>query len=77
MLAQNNKTVWGIQVKRQNRPVGAHAVRQVVTALKYYDCDRAMVVTNNRLTKSAKKLALSNDCLIVDRSVLLNWIKTS
>jgi HJR/Mrr/RecB family endonuclease len=64
---------WGIQVKRNSNLVKAIAVRQVVTALNKYNCDRAMVVTNNVFSNVAKELAKSNNCLLIDRSKLINW----
>ena len=65
---------WGIQVKRYKGLVKAEAVRQVVTALKKYDCNRSMVVTNSNYSKVAKELARLNDCMLVDRSSLSRYI---
>jgi HJR/Mrr/RecB family endonuclease len=62
---------YGVQVKRHKGVVGANAVRQAVTALNLYDCDRAMVITNNYFSKTAIRLALSNDCILLDRDFLL------
>jgi|GEM_PF-5209226 len=52
----------------------ADAVRQVVTALRSYNCDRAMVVTNNTFSQTAKELARSNDCVLLGRSELLRML---
>src|SRR5665213_176686 len=41
IIADINGIRWGIQVKRYSSLVKADAVRQVVTALRKYDCDRA------------------------------------
>lgn len=49
IVAVKDGVRWGVQVKRNSYLVKAIAVRQVVTALKKYKCDRAMVVTNNNL----------------------------
>ena len=62
---------YGVQVKRYKGVVGANAVRQAVTALNLYDCDRAMVITNSYFSKTAIRLALSNDCILLDRDFLL------
>jgi restriction system protein len=75
ILAQKDKQVWGIQVKRSKNPISTHAVRQVVTALKYYDCDQGMVISNSSFTKAARKLAKSNDCVMIERKNLLGWIR--
>ena len=58
---------YGVQVKRHKGVVGANAVRQAVTALNLYDCDRAMVITNSYFSKTAIRLAGSNRCKLIDR----------
>jgi HJR/Mrr/RecB family endonuclease len=65
---------WGIQVKRYSGLVKADAVRQVVTALKIYKCDRSMVITNNHFSKVATTLAGSNNCVLVSRGILSKWV---
>ena len=62
---------YGVQVKRHKGVVGANAVRQAVTALSLYDCKRAIVITNSYFSKTAIRLALSNDCILLDRDFLL------
>lgn len=62
---------WGIQVKRYTGLVKADAVRQVVTGLKMYGCDRAMVVTSSQYSNVAIRLAKANDCVLAGRSELL------
>ena len=74
VIATKDNVTWGIQVKRYSGMVTAHAVRQVVTALNYYNCDRAMVISNSYYSKPAKQLAASNDCLLVDRRQLIKLI---
>ena len=66
---------WGIQVKRNHKPTKALSVRQAVTALSHYKCTRAMVVSNSIFTGAAKRLAASNNCVLIDRSVLAVWIE--
>jgi len=74
IIARKDGVMWGIQVKRYNGVVKADAIRQVVTALKFYGCDRAMVITNSCYSRPAKKLAVSNGCVLVDRSELARLI---
>lgn len=62
IIAHKDGIVWGVQVKRCNGLVKAHAVRQVVTALPFYGCDRAMVITS----RPAIILAESNNCVLLD-----------
>lgn len=70
IIATKNGIRWGIQVKRYSGLVKAEAVRQVVTGLRVYDCDRAMVITNSVFSRVAVQLADRNDCVLVDRSGL-------
>lgn len=70
IIATRDGICWGIQVKRYSGLVKAEAVRQVVTGLRVYGCDRAMVITNSFFSRVAVRLADSNDCVLVDRSGL-------
>ena len=76
IIAEKDDIGWGIQVNRYKGLVKADAVRQVVTALKFYNCDRPMVVTNSSFSQTAKELAGSNGCVLVDRTVFERWFKT-
>ena len=70
IIATKHGTTWGIQVKRYSGLVGADAVRQAVTALRIYHCDKAMVITNSIFSKPAIALADANDCVLIDESKL-------
>lgn len=73
IVAEKDGIRWGLQVKRYSGLVKANAVRQVVTALRSYNCDKAMVVTNSTFSQTAKKLARSNDCVLINRNILMKW----
>ena len=70
IIATKDGIRWGIQVKRYSGLVKAEAVRQVVTGLRVYGCDRAMVITNSFFSRVAVQLADSNDCVLIDRDDL-------
>lgn len=70
IVAEKDGIRWGIQVKRHSGLVKAAAVRQVVTGLRLYGCDRAMVITNSTFSNVAQRLAASNDCVLIDRAKL-------
>lgn len=70
IIAEKDGIRWGIQVKRYSGLVKAAAVRQVVTGLRIYNCDRAMVITNSIFSNVARRLAAGNDCVLVDRAGL-------
>lgn len=74
IVAVKDGNTWGIQVKRYTSLVKADAVRQVVTALRKYRCDRAMVITNSTYSQVARVLAQCNECRLIDRSVLSLWV---
>lgn len=73
-IADRDGQRWGIQIKRNRGKTKAESVRQAVTALSHYKCTRAMVVSNSQFTGAARKLAESNDCVLIDRSKLGQWI---
>ncbi|MFZ1250556.1 MAG: restriction endonuclease [Candidatus Microsaccharimonas sp.] len=71
IVAEKDGVKWGVQVKRYSGLVKASAVRQVVTGLNFYNCQRAMVITNSEFSNVAKTLAVSNNCVLVNRASLL------
>jgi len=75
IIAEKDGVRWGIQVKRYSGLVKANAVRQVVAALNIYECDKAMVISNSYYSRTAQRLADSNNCVLIGRSqflILLN-----
>ena len=62
------KTV--VQAKFYSNTVGNKAVQEVVSAIKYYNADSGMVVTNNYYTKSAIELANVNNIVLWDSDIL-------
>ena len=76
IIAIKDGITWGIQVKRYSGLVKANAVRQVVTALKHYNCDRAMVITNSTFSNTAIKLSRSNKSILIDRRYFTSKINT-
>jgi len=55
-----------VQAKKYAGKVSNKAVQEIAAAKKYYNADRAMVVTNSAFTKSAIELAFSNDVELWD-----------
>ena len=70
IVAEKDGMHWGIQAKCYSGLVKAEAVRQVVTGLRLYDCDRAMVITNSAYSTVAQRLATGNNCVLIDRAGL-------
>lgn len=70
IVAAKDGVRWGIQAKRYSGLVKAEAVRQVVTGLRVYGCDHAIVIINSVFSRVAVQLADSNECVLVDRKEL-------
>lgn len=59
-----------VQAKKYSGKVTNKAVQEVVAAMKYYDCDKAMVITTGYFTKSATELADRNNIILKDKKSL-------
>lgn len=59
-----------VQAKRFAGTVGVEAVQQVVAAMPFYECNRAIVVTNSYFSERAKALAKANQVELWDRKKL-------
>lgn len=56
------------QCKRFAKPVGNKAVQEVVAGIKYYAANKGIVIAPNGFTKSARKLAESNNIDLIHHS---------
>ncbi len=56
-----------IQVKGYANAVGNSAVQEVYAGMNFWKCQECAVITNSRFTKSAKHLADSLNCKLIDR----------
>ena len=63
-----------IQAKRYTGSVGNSAIQAIVAAMKFYDCDKAMVITTANFTKSAIELAQRNWVELVEEKWLNNLL---
>ena len=61
IVAELKNEKYAVQCKHYSRPLGNKPVQEVYAGKTYYECDRAMVMTNNRFTKGAYELAESVD----------------
>ena len=67
-----------IQCKRYKKPVGVKAVQEVISAMKHYDCEEAIVITNNYFTRQAEILAEDNEVVaLLDRDKLIRMSDNS
>ncbi len=65
-------TKWAIQAKCYAKPVGVHAVYEVLGGKAAYEATRALVVTNRKLTRSAKELAKKAGVEVWEREQLIH-----
>lgn len=56
------------QCKRFAKPVGNKAVQEVVAGIKYYAANKGIVIAPNGFTKSAERLAESNNIDLIHHS---------
>lgn len=66
VIAYRDGHKYAVQCKYYSSPVSQPAVREAVAGMAYYDCDKAMVVTNNCFTSAAKELAEVNGVELVE-----------
>lgn len=57
ILARKGGVTYGFQCKHYAKPVSNRAVQEAYAGAMYYNCDRAVVISNNDFTKSAYALA--------------------
>ena len=57
IIARKHRKKYGIQCKYYSYPVGNKAVQEAYAGANFYDCDKAMVMTNLTFTRAATELA--------------------
>lgn len=67
VIAHKNGHKYAVQCKYYTSAVSLDAVQEAVAGMAYYECDRAMVVTNNTYTNAAKELAKHNRVELLER----------
>ena len=77
IIIESEFTKIGIQTKCYNEKVSNSAIQEVVTGLKHYNLDKAMVITNNYFTPNAIKLAKDNNVVLWNRDKLILEIENN
>lgn len=72
IIAKKRELSVAIQCKLYSNPVGNAAVQEVIAGKIFEKTQFAAVVTNNRFTTSAKKLAATSEVLLLHHDELLN-----
>lgn len=66
IVAKKHGISYAVQCKYYSAPVSGTAVQEAVAGMAMYDCQRAMVVTNSRLTEGARRLAEANNVIVLE-----------
>lgn len=74
IIAKYDGVKYAIQCKRYSSKVGFDALKEAHTAKTIYDCDEAVVLTNNFFSDQTKEKAAKLNVHLWDRKVLLNLI---
>ncbi len=77
LILERNGQRTVIQAKRYKNVVGIAAVQQVIGAIKYYQAESGMVITNSTYTPNAERLAQANGIELIDREQLIAIMRTS
>jgi HJR/Mrr/RecB family endonuclease len=76
LILKKGREKIAVQAKRynfsKNYNVTYRAVQEVAAGMKYYGCNKGMVVTNSTFTKQATELARANNIEMWDRCKLIS-----
>ncbi len=70
VIANKNEVKIGIQAKCYSNKVSNSAIQEVIAGMKYYNCDKGMVITNNYFTTSASEIAQVHNITLWNRDML-------
>lgn len=71
VLAYSDDILYGFQCKLYSSAVGNKAIQEAYSGKTHYNCNIAVVVTNNYFTEQARKQAKETNVLLWDRSILV------
>ena len=74
LVISKNQILYAVQCKKYSRTLSNTAIQEVVASMNIYNCSKSMVITNSAFSKSAIKLAKSNDVVLIDRVKLTYMI---
>ncbi|MDB5334635.1 MAG: hypothetical protein JWN70_254 [Planctomycetaceae bacterium] len=74
LVASKGQVRIAIQAKGWANNVSNSAVQAVVAGKLHYDCTSCVVITNSSYTRSARELARSTNCRLIDRTEIRNLV---
>ena len=66
LILKHRDKVYVVQAKYYSKKLDNTPVQEVIGAIKYYNAQYGVVVTNNYFTDGAKKLAIANRVILID-----------
>ena len=72
VLAYNDDILYGFQCKLYSNTVGNKSIQEAYSGKTHYNCNVAVVVTNNFFTSQAREQAKETNVLLWDRNILIN-----
>ncbi len=77
IIAEKGGLSYAIQCKHYSKNVGVKAAQEACSGKQYYNCDKAMVLTNSYFTQQAINFASNTNVILWDRGTLTKLIKNS
>jgi len=74
IIGNYNNLKYAIQCKRYSHKLSNTPIQEVAAGKNYYNCQRALVITNNYFTEGAIDLAKANNVELWDRNNLMQLI---
>lgn len=74
LIVTHNRRKFAIQAKLYSDKVGNHAVMEVLGGMKYWDCDKGIVITNRDFSDEARKLAQKTGIELWERERLFEIV---
>ena len=66
LIVKKNNYIYCVQAKYYSSTLDNTPVQEIVGALKFYNGDKGVVITNSNFTIGAKELAKSNNVILID-----------
>ena len=66
LIVSKNNITYVVQAKYYSKKLDNTPVQEVIGAIRFYNADRGVVITNSSFTSGAKSLAKSNKIILID-----------
>ncbi|XMB72428.1 restriction endonuclease [Mycoplasmatota bacterium WC30] len=75
VIAYKGSDIVCIQAKHYSSNIGPRIVKDTIIAMPIYNCNKACIVTNSRLTAHAERLANNHSVKVIDRYQLIKMLQ--